>query len=172
MHESGSQAESSKFHWKDVTRWQASAIQFIREVDESLLDDVTRVSSIQNRHEVFGAITSTMLALNTLAASAKEASSQRPLSVGAPGPQSTQVLSKSVFIVHGHDEAMKQSVARFIASIGLTPIVLHEQPNRGQTIIEKFEQNAAKVGFAVVLMSPDDIGSSVTQPKMKRPRAR
>src|SRR5262249_39644447 len=46
------------------------------------------------------------------------------------------------------------------------------QPNRGQTIIEKFEQNAAQAGFAVVLMSPDDIGASVTLPKIKRRRAR
>jgi predicted nucleotide-binding protein len=74
--------------------------------------------------------------------------------------------------VHGHDEAMKQAVARFISDLGLTPIVLHEQPNRGQTIIEKFEQNAAQAGFAVVLMSPDDTGASVTKPKIKRRRAR
>jgi len=79
---------------------------------------------------------------------------------------------ESVFIVHGHDEAMKHSVARFIASIGLTPIVLHEQPNLGRTIIEKFEQNAAQVGFAVVLMSPDDVGASVKEHDVKRPRAR
>jgi predicted nucleotide-binding protein len=58
------------------------------------------------------------------------------------------------------------------SALGLNPIVLHEQPNRGQTIIEKFEQNAAQAGFAVVLMSPDDIGESVADVGIRRPRAR
>jgi predicted nucleotide-binding protein len=66
--------------------------------------------------------------------------------------------SKHVFVVHGHDEAMKESVARTISTLKLTPIILHEQTNRGRTIIEKFEEEASDVGFAVVLLSPDDDG--------------
>ncbi len=65
----------------------------------------------------------------------------------------------SVFIVHGHDELTKVNVARFIEKLGLDSIILHEQPNKGQTIIEKFESNAADVGFAVVLLTPDDLGA-------------
>ena len=38
----------------------------------------------------------------------------------------------------------------------------HEQPNQGRTIIEKYEQSAAEVGFAVVLMTPDDMGAAVS----------
>ena len=41
----------------------------------------------------------------------------------------------------------------------LEPVILHEQPNEGRTIIEKFEQHA-DVGFAVVLLTPDDMGRS------------
>lgn len=37
--------------------------------------------------------------------------------------------------------------------------MLKELPNQGQTIIEKFE-SAADVGFAVVLLTPDDLASS------------
>jgi hypothetical protein len=48
-------------------------------------------------------------------------------------------LSNKIFIVHGHDEEMKQAVARTVEKIGLVPIILHEQPNKGRTIIEKFE---------------------------------
>src|SRR5262245_61430764 len=48
-----------------------------------------------------------------------------------------EMLTK-VFIVHGHDELMKTAVARFIERLGLKSIVLHEQPNSGRTIIEKF----------------------------------
>ena len=65
--------------------------------------------------------------------------------------------AKRVFIVHGSDDALKNAVARVISRIGLEPIILHEQPNRGKTIIEKFLANS-DVGFAVVLLTPDDRG--------------
>lgn len=61
-----------------------------------------------------------------------------------------------VFIVHGHDENMKLAVSDAIRSFGLKPIILHEQLNHGRTIIEKFEDEADKVRFAVILISPDD----------------
>jgi predicted nucleotide-binding protein len=62
-------------------------------------------------------------------------------------------LSK-VFVVHGHDGEVREAVARFISEkLGLKPVVLHEQPNKGRTIITKFGEEAASVGFAVVLMT-------------------
>lgn len=66
-------------------------------------------------------------------------------------------LSKKVFIVHGHDEGARESVARLLATLGLDPIILHEQANRGMTVIEKVEANS-EIGFAVVLLTPDDEG--------------
>lgn len=69
--------------------------------------------------------------------------------------------SNKIFIVHGHDEAALQGLARFLERLGLEVIVLREQPDQGRTIIEKFEQSASDVGFAVVLLTPDDVGSSV-----------
>jgi predicted nucleotide-binding protein len=42
-------------------------------------------------------------------------------------------------------------------------IVLMEQPNKGLTIIEKFEDSADEVGFAVVLLTPDDVGGIAAQ---------
>lgn len=65
--------------------------------------------------------------------------------------------NKKVFLVHGQDEEAKAIVARFISSCELNPIVLHEQPNGGRTVIEKFEKEA-DVGFAVILMTGDDVG--------------
>lgn len=79
--------------------------------------------------------------------------------------------SKEVFIVHGHDEAAKQTIARFIEQLELTPVILHEQSNKGRTIIEKFEDHS-NVGFAVVLMTPDDVGASVNDKENLKPRAR
>lgn len=79
--------------------------------------------------------------------------------------------SKKVFVVHGHDNEAKETVARFIERLRLLPIVLHEQPNSGRTIIEKFEV-FSDVGFAVVLLTPDDIGAPSAEPKNIKPRAR
>jgi predicted nucleotide-binding protein len=154
-----------------LERWQNAAITLIGETDRSLLEDVSRLSVMEDQGKIFGALTSTM---SVLVALTSEDAPPPPASAPAtaPGPNDPEVLSTSVFIVHGHDEAMKQAVARFISALDLIPIVLHEQPNRGRTIIEKFEQNAGQVGFAVVLMSGDDIGYASAQPEVTRARAR
>ena len=70
-------------------------------------------------------------------------------------------LSQEIFIVHGHNEEMKQTVARIVSKLGLKPIILHEQPNGGKTIIEKFEFNAESINFAIILLSADDLAASV-----------
>lgn len=69
------------------------------------------------------------------------------------------VLTKKIFVVHGHDEGAREGAARFLEKIGLEAIILREQPNRGRTVIEKFVDCAQEVGFAVVLLTPDDLGS-------------
>ncbi|MBI5303452.1 MAG: nucleotide-binding protein [Chloroflexi bacterium] len=81
------------------------------------------------------------------------------------------VLESKVFIVHGHDEAAKESAARFVEKLGLEAIILHEQPNAGRTIIEKFEDHS-NVGFAIVLLTPDDVGSPKDKSSETKPRAR
>lgn len=65
--------------------------------------------------------------------------------------------SSKIFVVHGHDEGAREAVARFLERLGFEAIILHEQANRGRTIIEKVEANG-DVGFAVVLLTPDDEG--------------
>lgn len=70
-------------------------------------------------------------------------------------------LKDKVFIVHGHDDGLKNEVARFVENQGLEAIILHELSNRGQTIIEKFEANS-NVGFAIVLYTPCDLGRSAS----------
>lgn len=65
--------------------------------------------------------------------------------------------SQKIFIVHGHDDAARDAVARSVTALGLEPVILHEQPNRGATIIEKFEKHA-DVDFAIIIVTPDDVG--------------
>ena len=65
--------------------------------------------------------------------------------------------SRDVFVVHGRDDAAKESVARFLERLDLHPIILHEQADKGRTVIEKFEDHS-NVCFAVVLLTADDEG--------------
>jgi Predicted nucleotide-binding protein containing TIR-like domain len=63
-------------------------------------------------------------------------------------------------LIVGRDDAAKNELSSFLFSLGLTPIDLHEQPNTGKTVIEKFEQYASEVGYAIVLLTPDDMGGT------------
>lgn len=91
------------------------------------------------------------------------------------GPQShakadgTMPNSNRVFVVHGREEGPREAVARFLSKIGLEPIILHEQANQSQTVIEKIEAYS-DVGFAVVLLTPDDEGN--LKGEAPQPRAR
>jgi predicted nucleotide-binding protein len=83
----------------------------------------------------------------------------------APAPSANQQVSagdesNEIFVVHGRDIAAKNEVARFIEQAGLRPVILHEQPNSGKTVIEKFEKYGGAAGFAVVVLTPDDVGGS------------
>lgn len=79
--------------------------------------------------------------------------------------------SNNVFIVHGHDEQTKESSARFVENLGLNAVILHEQPSEGKTIIEKLEKHT-DAACAVILFTPDDVGSSSSSPEDLQPRAR
>lgn len=90
---------------------------------------------------------------------------------GIPFEGNKAQREKDVFIIHGHDEGLKDALARFLLKIGLNPIILHEQANEGKTIIEKFEANAT-VSYAIGLFTPDDIGGNSKSPGNLQPRAR
>ena len=85
-------------------------------------------------------------------------------------PQST--FGDEVFIVHGHDDEAKVTVARFVENLGIEATILHERANRGQTIPEKFEEHADEAGFAIILLTPDDVGASQDEANNLKPRAR
>lgn len=73
--------------------------------------------------------------------------------------KAVEAESRKVFIVHGRDEAMRKAVQAFLHQVGLDDVVLSEAINQGQTIIEKFDREARACGYAIVLFSPDDVGS-------------
>ena len=85
--------------------------------------------------------------------------------------ENAQIITDEIFIVHGRDEGAKDKVARFLESLDLKPVILAEMPAKGRTIIEKFEQHA-QVGYAIVLLTPDDAGSLQGDENDPKPRAR
>ena len=90
---------------------------------------------------------------------------------GISAPRRPTDRGTGIFIVHGSNNAAKETVARFLERLGLGVTILHEQPDKGRTIIEKFEANAS-VGYAVVLLTGDDVGAPRTSPNDLQPRAR
>jgi len=80
-----------------------------------------------------------------------------------------RTAERKVFVVHGHDEGAREAVARFLEKIGFEAIILHEKANEGRTVIEKVEAHG-DVGFAVVLLTPDDEGCA--KGETLKPRAR
>lgn len=84
--------------------------------------------------------------------------------------ESAQIVDRdSVFVVHGHDHGTMESVARFIERLGAVAIVLHEQPNEGRTVIEKFEVYS-NARYAVVLLTGDDAVSGTGPHGQRRAR--
>jgi predicted nucleotide-binding protein len=79
--------------------------------------------------------------------------------------------NNKIFIVHGQDEQVKEMMARFVERLGLEAVILHEQANEGKTIIEKLEKHT-DVGYSIVLLTPDDVGASITDKENLKPRAR
>jgi predicted nucleotide-binding protein len=101
----------------------------------------------------------------------EELEREAPMPPEAPRHGNVSQPSRKVFVVHGHDEAALQGVARFLEQLKLEAIILREQPDQGRTILEKFEDCASEVGFAVVLLPPDDLaGTDATTSRTARAR--
>lgn len=90
----------------------------------------------------------------------------------SPAAPVVSAKTRKVFIIHGHDDGAKETVARFLMKLELNPIILHEQANEGRTIIKKFEDHAEVAAYAIALLTPDDIGAARSEPEKFRDRPR
>lgn len=78
----------------------------------------------------------------------------------------------AIFLVHGHDVAKREIVRRFLErTTKRDVIILAEQPNGGDDLLSKLLKNADHAGFAVVLLTADDVGGAAKEQET-RPRAR
>jgi len=82
--------------------------------------------------------------------------------------QKSKGINKSIFIVHGHDTLLETQVELLLTLLELNPIILHKQPHSGgTTIIERFEHFAEQCDYAIVLLTPDDVGAASIQSRLK-----
>jgi len=134
-----------------VSMYDKSPAEKVKEHKNEIREKIHRLESVRDRLELV------------------------PVAVGVVKPGRTAVArdrTNKVFVVHGHDEAARESVARFLERIGIEAVILHEQATGGRTIVEKLE-HYADVDFAVILLTPDDVGGVKTSsPDKLQPRAR
>lgn len=64
---------------------------------------------------------------------------------------------RRVFISHGRSNDWREVQAYIERDIGLSTLELAQEPNAGQTVIEKLEKNASGCDSAVIVMSGDDV---------------
>lgn len=83
-----------------------------------------------------------------------------------PFTETNKRPKKKIFIVHGRDNESKQELSRYIESLGIEVIILHEQASSGMTIIEKIEHYSNEVDFAFVLYTACDHGRGIHETKV------
>lgn len=143
--------EYSRFYGGVISMGRPSPSERLESLRSDIGEQVHRLESIVERLELF------------------------PVSAGVwparPVAASPKATGRRVFVVHGHDEAVRETTARFLEKLGLEAVVLHEQATGGRTIVEKLE-HYSDVDFAVVLLTPDDVGASKADVSKLQARAR
>lgn len=122
----------------------------IKEFQDDVKRKLTRLESIVDRLEIIPA---------------------PPTRVTIPEPRVTVEQSKRIFVVHGRNLHIREAVARLLSRLAFDPVILHEQPNAGRTLIEKFE-TYADVPYAVVILTGDDVGGLAGDKPQLQHRAR
>jgi len=84
---------------------------------------------------------------------------RQPSAPKAPG----ESAPRSIFVVHGHDLDALSQIETFLKTLEIEPIVLSKLRGPAQFLWQKFSSMALEARFAVVLLSPDDLGASLDQ---------
>lgn len=94
-------------------------------------------------------------------------------SIGTQDDQPAARRPKTVFLIHGHDDAALNELDLLLRKQWqLEPVILRDVPSSSQTIIEKFEEVAGQSSFAIALLTPDDLVPTRLEgnPEEHRPR--
>lgn len=93
----------------------------------------------------------------------KEEGSAAVLSALEASGLPAKALPPRAFIVHGHDEQALAELKDYLQNTlkWEQPVVLREQPSKGRTIVEKFEDFSTRIDCVFVLLTPDDAGMNL-----------
>jgi TusA-related sulfurtransferase len=80
-----------------------------------------------------------------------------------------QAPEGNILLVHGRDEAAKETLLEFLEKLGLGVLVLQEQPDGGRSLMEKVGESSS-IHFAIILFTPDDIAAPSGSLKEKQTR--
>jgi predicted nucleotide-binding protein len=128
--------------------------QRVEEYRDDVREKLRRLDSIKKRIPLF-----------------EESPQARPATRAAVRDEAAAI--ESIFIVHGHDEALKLAVHGFVRDVtDVNVVILHNEANRGRTVLEKFEAVGSRAGFAIVLLTADDVGGAAADAAELKPRAR
>jgi predicted nucleotide-binding protein len=182
------EAESATYAWTDsgkATEWRQKVQSALRRVFGENCEQLKAFNSVRYSPLMFSSGTPDSVFHNSFMGGMKAAMGiirsaiqeyeDYELNAGghvddSPSDEKSAAARK-VFVVYGHDNEMKETVARFLERLDFEAIILHEQASADDTIIEKFERNA-DVAYAVVLLSPDDVGAVKSKAAPLQPRAR
>jgi len=146
-----------------LSTWKLISIEKIKSFEPATVDIINAIKTNYNSADMI--LNGLKITLSRLENNTEETSLKMDKSIN-------KLNSKKIFIIHGHDDAAKESTARHLVKLGLEPIILHEQANNGRTIIEKFEGTANGITHAIALFTPDDkfVPKSPSEPSVYRAR--
>lgn len=167
---------------KRCHRWialTAEALSSVYSKSGPAIEFRTAATPIENpylgeREERLAAVTAVEMGVNALHSLKERLDYVESFDPGATAPSAgDRDVDGEIFVVHGHDDSTKTSVARLLEGAGKHHVViLHERDDLGRTLIEKFEAETVAVAYAVVLLTADDLGHARNEEKDARPRAR
>lgn len=151
------QGQSDDF-WQDlaaITAWWHKASALLQAVPGVASDTAMTFESAEGGPVATALLEAAIFQIE-LAVSLNEAMADSSLTAVSPGAAAS---CGPIFVVHGRDGHHKHELMRLLdRAIDLPALVLHEQANKGATILEKFEHHAQSASFAVVLLTGDDEG--------------
>ena len=84
-------------------------------------------------------------------------------------PDRHPLPGSNILLIHGRDEATKESVLSFIEKLGLRALTLDGAPDEVKNVLEQFRA-FSWVDFAIVLFTPDEIAAPRNKPKERQAR--
>ena len=166
---------NSQILLKEIKKWKRSTETNLSDIfgqESSHLEDFRNISLSFHMRTLYRRLEEASLFLESVIEEIEEYwNDENQESTPSLIQQDKSMNTNRIFVIHGKDSDTKETVSRYLEHLDLKPIILHEQSNQGRTIIEKFEQYA-QVGFAVALLTPDDVGAFQEDAGNLKPRAR